>query len=85
MKNILVSFIFCFSCLSLAAQSGSPVFEFRAAWIATVENIDWPTKKGLSTDEQKTEFIQLLNLLQSIGMNAVIVQIRPVADAFYPS
>ena len=85
MKNIIVILFFSFSCYSLSAQSSSPVFEFRAAWIATVENIDWPTRKGLSTEEQKTEFIQLLNLLQSIGMNAVIVQIRPVADAFYPS
>ena len=84
MRNIFI-LLFCFCTLGVKAQSNAPIFEFRAAWIATVENIDWPSKKGLSTNEQKAEFISLLNLLQSIGMNAVIVQIRPVADAFYPS
>ena len=85
MKYIIVIFLFCISSSFVSAQTSSPIFEFRAAWIATLENIDWPTKKGLSTEEQKSEFIKLLDLLQSIGMNAIIVQIRPVADAFYPS
>ncbi len=59
--------------------------EFRAAWIATVENIDWPSKRGLSTDEQKREFIALLDMHRKNGMNAIVMQIRPAADAFYPS
>ncbi|MCU0335149.1 MAG: family 10 glycosylhydrolase [Chitinophagaceae bacterium] len=59
--------------------------EFRAAWIATVENIDWPSKRGLSTEEQKREFIALLDMHRKNGMNAVVMQIRPAADAFYPS
>jgi uncharacterized lipoprotein YddW (UPF0748 family) len=54
-------------------------------WVATVENIDWPSKKGLSTEEQKAEFIRLLDMNKRNGMNAIIMQIRPVADAFYPS
>lgn len=62
-----------------------PKYEFRAAWIATVNNIDWPSKKGLPVLIQKLEFVQLLEGLQRIGMNAVIVQIRPATDAFYPS
>lgn len=60
-------------------------YEFRAAWIATVENIDWPSKKNISVDSQKIEYINMLNMHQANGMNAVIVQIRPVTDAFYPS
>jgi uncharacterized lipoprotein YddW (UPF0748 family) len=60
-------------------------YEFRAAWIATVENIDWPSKKNISVDSQKIEYINLLNMHQRNGMNAVVVQIRPVTDAFYPS
>ncbi|MFT3845868.1 MAG: family 10 glycosylhydrolase [Lacibacter sp.] len=59
--------------------------EFRAVWVATVDNIDWPSQKGLSVDSQKTEFIRLLNLHQQNGMNALIVQVRPATDAFYPS
>jgi uncharacterized lipoprotein YddW (UPF0748 family) len=67
----------------VAAQN--PKHEFRGAWIATVENIDWPSRKGLSADVQQQEFIRLLDLLQSCGLNTVVVQVRPAADAFYPS
>lgn len=63
----------------------SPKRELRAAWIATVMNIDWPSGKGLSVAEQQHEFVRLLDTLKAVGMNAVIVQVRPVADAFYPS
>lgn len=62
-----------------------PKRELRAAWIATVVNIDWPTRKDLSAHEQQAEYTLLLDLLKSVGMNAVIVQVRPTADAFYPS
>lgn len=62
-----------------------PKRELRAAWIATVAHIDWPSKKGLTVAELQQEYIALLDTLRSIGMNAVIVQVRPVADAFYPS
>ncbi len=59
--------------------------EFRGVWVATVENIDWPSAQNLSAQQQKDEYIQLLNLHQANGMNALIVQIRPASDAFYPS
>ena len=69
---------------SVNAQS-TPKRELRAAWIATVVNIDWPSRKGLTSGEQQVEYVKLLDLLKSIGMNAVVVQVRPAADAFYPS
>ncbi|MDM5154954.1 family 10 glycosylhydrolase [Bacillus sp. DX1.1] len=59
--------------------------ELRAAWIASVLNIDWPSKPALSTKQQKQEFINLLDDVKKLGMNAVVVQIKPTADAFYPS
>lgn len=59
--------------------------EFRAAWIATVANINWPSKRNLSVEQQKAEAIELLNLLQEHNFNAVIFQARPSADAFYQS
>jgi uncharacterized lipoprotein YddW (UPF0748 family) len=59
--------------------------EFRAAWIATVANINWPSKPGLSADEQKAEAISLLDYLQNNNFNAVIFQVRPQADALYAS
>ncbi|MEP7255759.1 MAG: family 10 glycosylhydrolase [Ferruginibacter sp.] len=59
--------------------------EFRGVWVATVDNIDWPSKGNYFSDSQKIEFIKLLDMHQRNGMNAMIVQIRPATDAFYPS
>lgn len=74
------------SCLLLAWQlAAQPVYEFRAAWIATVDNIDWPTRGNYNSDKQKEEFIQLLEMHKNNGMNAIIMQIRPATDAFFPS
>jgi len=64
------------------SQSNS---EFRGVWIATVDNIDWPHKGMYSVNSQKNEFIRQLDMHQQNGMNAVIVQVRAAADAFYPS
>ena len=60
-------------------------YEFRGVWVATVANIDWP--KGGVTDpaQQRADFIRLLDQHHRNGMNAMIVQVRPAADAFYPS
>ena len=70
---------------SLFTYAQSPKYEMRGAWVATVINIDWPSKKGLSTEEQKAEFIRIADMHKRNGMNALFVQIRPAADAFYPS
>jgi uncharacterized lipoprotein YddW (UPF0748 family) len=59
--------------------------EFRSVWIATVANIDWPSKPGLSTAQQKAELITLLNRAAELKLNAVIFQVRPACDAMYPS
>ncbi|QDH79283.1 family 10 glycosylhydrolase [Echinicola soli] len=71
-------------CVSAMAQE-SPKRELRAAWIATVNNIDWPSQPGLSAAEQKEEYVNLLDTLAAAGMNAIVMQIRPTADTFYPS
>ncbi|MDO5637771.1 MAG: family 10 glycosylhydrolase [Myroides sp.] len=59
--------------------------EFRAAWIATVANINWPSRRNLTTQEQKKEALKILDLLQDAHFNAVIFQVRPSADALYKS
>jgi uncharacterized lipoprotein YddW (UPF0748 family) len=59
--------------------------EFRAAWVATVANINWPSKSGLSTAQQQKEAIALLDYLKEHHFNAVIFQARPQADALYKS
>ncbi len=77
------------ACLSVTTTDSyaqqAPKRELRAAWIATVANIDWPSRPGLPSATQKAEYIRLLDELKKVGMNAVVVQIRPAADAFYPS
>ena len=70
-----------------AAQNSDAVqrTEMRGVWIATVANIDWPSRPGLSSGQQKAEFDSLLNVLKSMNMNAVFVQVRPAGDALYKS
>lgn len=62
-----------------------PAREFRAAWVATVFNLDWPSRAGLSAAEQKAELVRLLNQAVHLRLNAVILQVRPNADAIYSS
>jgi len=62
-----------------------PKYEFRGVWIATVVNIDWPKAGNWNPEQQKADFIRILDIHQRNGMNAMIVQVRPAADAFYPS
>lgn len=57
--------------------------EMRGIWVATVENIDWPSKRSLDATAQKAEFIALVNAFEKAGLNAVFVQVRPACDAFY--
>lgn len=58
---------------------------FRAVWVATVVNIDWPDRTGLPIETQKQQFVKILDKMQQMHMNAIVVQVRPSADALYPS
>ncbi|MHA6629712.1 glycoside hydrolase family 10 protein [Pseudonocardia sichuanensis] len=57
----------------------------RAVWISTVENIDWPSRPGLPVAEQQREYRTLLDDAERLGLNTVMVQVRPTADALWPS
>jgi len=59
--------------------------EFRAAWIATVANIDWPSEPGLPVPAQKRELRRMLDEAAALNLNAVLFQVRPHADALYDS
>lgn len=59
--------------------------EFRAVWVATVDNIDFPTNKNLTVDQQRAELIAILDLAKTLRLNAVIFQVRPMTDAVYRS
>lgn len=68
-----------------AVEAQIPREEFRGVWVATVSNIDYPSSPTTNSETQKREFIKLLDMHQRNGMNAVVVQVRPATDAFYPS
>ncbi|GAB5537355.1 MAG: glycoside hydrolase family 10 protein [Rubricoccaceae bacterium] len=58
--------------------------EFRGAWVATVIGLDWPCRLCTSA-QQQSELIEIFNGLESVGVNAVVFQVRTEADAFYAS
>ncbi|MFC9298807.1 glycoside hydrolase family 10 protein [Streptomyces sp. NPDC057011] len=59
--------------------------EFRGMWIASVSNVDWPSESGLPAREQRAELLALLDSAVKRRLNAVILQVRPAADALWPS
>lgn len=59
--------------------------EFRGVWAATAWNIDWPSKKGLPIEQQQSELLQILDRIQTLNLNALVLQVRPAGDAFYAS
>lgn len=67
------------------AAAKAPSTAMRGMWIAGVENIDWPSKPGLSAAQQQAEYRELLDQAVANKLNAVFVQVRPTADAFWPS
>ncbi|MEM6801405.1 MAG: family 10 glycosylhydrolase, partial [Bacteroidota bacterium] len=67
------------------SQSHPPKREFRGTWIATVNNIDWPSRRGLSTEKQQAELRKLLDQVKGLGLNAVIFQARPSGEVLYNS
>lgn len=71
---------------SVAAELAPPTpREFRGVWVATVNNIDWPSKRGLPVAQQRAEIVAILNRAKALNLNAIIFQVRPAADALYAS
>ncbi len=71
--------------LPAAESPPQPQREFRGLWVATVNNIDWPSKRALSTRQQQDELIALLDCAAAAHLNAVLLQVRASCDAFYDS
>lgn len=72
---------------SVPIDTGVPAIprEFRGLWIATVANIDWPSRSTLSREAQQSELVAILDRARTIGVNAIILQVRAAGDALYPS
>lgn len=69
----------------VAEQPPLPLREFRGTWIASVWNVDWPSKPGLSGAQQRAELVRILDLVSALNMNAVVLQVRTEGDALYRS
>ncbi len=82
-KELFVLLLLTMPATILCQQN--PKHEMRAVWLATVSNIDWPSTDSLTTEEQKEELLEILDLVKKNNMNTVIFQIRPSTDAFYVS
>lgn len=90
--NKYKSFILLISLVFLSFWNGNaqekiinPKNEFRAVWIATVANIDWPKSNIDPVEKQKEDYIEILDTYKKMNYNAVIVQIRSSGEAFYPT
>jgi uncharacterized lipoprotein YddW (UPF0748 family) len=83
MRKILALFLSLIIISNLSASQKKR--EMRAAWIATVANIDWPSQRNLTSKAQREEMRAMLDGLAKNNINAIVLQIRPTADAFYPS
>jgi uncharacterized lipoprotein YddW (UPF0748 family) len=81
------SLIFC-SAIGRAQPADAPPpapREFRGAWVSSVGNGNWPSAPGLPVDQQKKEMIEILDRCAALHLNAIVLQVRPSADALYPS
>jgi len=83
MRKLLLIVIFSIQGIMLFSQTTYPKREVRAAWIATVSNVDYPSSTSLSVASQKSEYIALLDKFKAVGINVVYMQVRPSCDAFY--
>jgi uncharacterized lipoprotein YddW (UPF0748 family) len=85
---MIIRILFCLSyimCTYTIFAQNAPKREFRAAWITTVSNLDWPLNKNQTTEAQKQQLIDIFDSHKAAGLNAVFLQIRTNSDAFYPT
>ena len=81
---VLLLFYLLLHTQTLLSQN-HPKTEMRAIWVATVNNIDWPSSPGLPVDIQKRELTELLDIAKEYNLNTIVFQVRPAADALYSS
>jgi uncharacterized lipoprotein YddW (UPF0748 family) len=89
-KRLLISLFLAVASLAQAWQqvnedAPQPAREFRAAWVATVYNLDWPSKAGLPAARQKAELLRIIEQAAQLRLNAILLQVRPNGDALYES
>jgi uncharacterized lipoprotein YddW (UPF0748 family) len=84
--KLLVTWYQSAQTIKLQSKDGLADNSLKAAWVSTVFNLDWPSKGSYGNSAlQQQEYVQMLDELQAMGINAVFVQVRPSADSLYPS
>src|SRR5712692_6874245 len=81
---LIVTLVLLGSCISVNPRP-QRAQELRGLWIATVNNGDWPSRRDLTSEQQKQELTAILDRAAAMHLNAIFLQVRPMADAFYPS
>ena len=81
--RLVLCLLVLLAALSIGAAAAEP--EFRALWVSSVYNLDYPSQKGLTADALRREADALLDLAERCGLNAVVLQVRPCADSLYPT
>ena len=59
--------------------------EMRGIWVSTVYSLDYPESATVDDEELRRQADEILDSSKAMGMNAVFLQVRPSADAFYES
>ena len=80
---LIISVILILSFLPSVSFASST--DMRGVWVSTVTNLDFPSAKGLSADEQKKELTDMFDNFKNMGINTIIFQVRPCGDALYKS
>ena len=70
---------------ALTGPPPAPEREFRGLWVATYHNLDWPSRPGLDSTQQKAELTAILDRAILLHLNAILLQVRPSCDALYDS
>lgn len=73
-----------FSFMTFAADKSGEEY-VKGVWVSTVENLDFPSKPGLTAAEMKSELDDIVTTCSQMGINAIFFQVRPCADALYKS
>ncbi|MCT4643782.1 MAG: family 10 glycosylhydrolase [Carboxylicivirga sp.] len=84
-KFLALIFLFHIGNNANAQSNKYPKHEMRGVWVATVANIDWPSKSGLSVKEQKQEAKEIIEHCHQLGLNTIFLQVRPSCDVLYES
>ena len=86
LKRRILSILLVLTMMLPAAYAAQPAQDgMRGVWVSTVYNIDYPSAQGLSADQLKSEADTTLDHIAAMGLNTVFLQVRPSADAIYPS